>query len=1345
MDEKIDDSIDRDTGLKFNPIDENTALPIIKGIHQAGVPVTPPEQISGIPTGSGDAPYIFGSQVDVKGEKEQEGPGYISTALHTAWDMSIPHTAWNLGSTFYNDIADHSEVPEGWNPLQKKQYFENTPEKYWHSLAMASSPKRQEQIYQEAIEEMKTDAYYSKGPFASKLIGGLAGYFGSGASFIKVAGYSKYSTMPETFLRNAQAALPGLAAQAIEMAGVEQLGRAATDAEEFGIQALQGLAFSSLLHVGGITFNELKHNKALHDAKDVISSQNDGVSFEPVLSESGEILHYKAVANGEKSVGAAELKQHEQFINAKINESILMKSKTFKNLAGNRALGSTLVRMKQSRFATSAQYIETMVKNRFSTVGEKKGIASQITASEYHQEIQNNGYQLSNKVNALYFKAIGLKEANTSTQKFRSMFLNKEDSSYVTKRKFGQQVRDAIEGDKPSQIPEVNTAATEIRQFMHETNKTLGKAMGLNDVAFVSPKNFFDYFPHTFDHEAIKLDALSKDGGRFINDTVAHLEQQDTKILNLLQSHENFQSLIQTRQRALLEHLKSKMRDDEFFKDRALTGDKTEHLEVKPDRAFKEETNALNHEIDALKKSIAEIEGERKAFWDSILEDPTNNHLLVDGEFMTKETRDLGSKWLSEYSNLETLVDTLKSRSRSEVKSSRKAASKAEEAIYRQSTSKGRNKAQQEFREKEYAANWIEKELDKALTDAQKKLSTERTRLENAARDGSMPRILYHLIGDNKIEFINPNRAPELKQHFESHGHRISWAMQKRDRILGLTDEMIKSDLFGGMGKHTEQTAFLKNRDRTIPYHIYNDAGFFSADIGETINSYANSVGKRIGILQAFKENPHLQKPEDVASLLLNEYNDHLESIRKIEDPKKRKAELKSLTKDYDIAKNDINGIHNAYMGTDGSEAAKGFNKAFSMYASSAFMGGLPISMISDVGQQVMRHGIGNYLATGLVLLLKTLNGHLKTKDARSMAGYASDAGVAMNVLKARVHLNQLDVNGDSSVHVGNWFSRMMSFSGNATGQITLANYITDTFHTMTAYMAQSRIMRNMHDFLKDGKINQRETEYMAALGIDTKKYAQRFVDQFNKYGRKDGKLGYHSEHTRWDDLDAYDTMRRAIFRDVQSTHFEGTKFDAPLWTSNPVGKAIFTFNSWAFAAFNNITVPILQGPDGRKAFGMTLMVALGILQEPMRAYINNREYKIPGVKELATIGLLNSGILGQFANAFNLGNVALGGKFLPGFLPQKYHDIGLSGALMGVPGSVADMIAGISRDFYTGMITQKTVKDMTRLMPFLGIWEIRRLTNAIGQQLGENAGLPKNARGATGWGWWEAMNENKD
>lgn len=1346
MDEKIDDSIDPQTGFKFTPIDETTPLPIVKGVRNTSVAVQPPQQISGEPAGSGEAPYIFGGgEAALKGEKE-ESPGFFHTIAHTAWDMSIPNTAWNIGSTIYKDLTDHTEVPEGWNPLEQKQYFQNVPDKYWASLANASSPKRQEQIYQDIIQEMKDDAYFSKGPFTGKLLGGLAGYFGSGASLIKVASFSKYSTMPETVIRNVGAALPGLTGQALEMTAVEQLGRAGTDAETFATQALESLAFSGLIHGIGIGYKEWKHNKSLYDAKDVIASQNNGVGYEPVLNEKGQVTSYQAVATGERSVGAAELKQYEQFINAKINESGVMKSKGFQKLFGNRKLGSTLVRMKTGVFATPAQYLETMTRNRFLTAGEKKGVASQITASEYHQEIVNNGYTLANKVNALYFKSIGLAEKNTSTQKLRSMFINKESPEYISKRVFGQQVRDAIEGNKPSEIPAVNEAATEIRGFMHETNKILGKAMGLNDVAFVSANNFFDYFPHTFDHEAIKLDAVNPGGSRFINDMVSHLEQQDTKIMNLLQSHEAFQSQIQARQRALLEHLKSKMRDDEFFKDRKLTGDATEHLEKKPDRAFKEETKALKYEIESLKKSIAEIENERKAFWDSVLEDPRNNHLLVDGEFMTKEVRELGSQWLSEYSKMETLVDTLSKSSRAEINAAQKAASKAEQAIYKQSKSEKRNQAQENFREKEYAANWIEQELNKALTDAKGKLDAERTRLENAARDGSMPRILYRLTGDDKIEFINPNRAPELKRHFETPEERESFAMQKRDRILGLTDESVKVDLFGGAGnRHTEQTMFMKKRDRTVPYTVYNDGGFFSQDIGETINAYANSVGKKIGLMQAFKENPHLQSPEDVASVLLREYNDKLNELKKISDPEKRKGALRALDKEYQGAKTDINAIHNAYLGTDESQAARAFNKAFAMYASSAFMGGLPISMISDAAQQMLRHGLGSYLATGLIPLLKTLNGHMKGADSKSMAAYASDAGVGLSVLRARVHLNQLDVTGDGSLHTGGWFSRIASFSGNASGQITFSNYITDSFHTITSNMAQSRIMRNMQDFVKKGKIDQRETEYMASLGIDTEKFSSRFVNQFNSYGRKQGKFGYFSEYTKWDDLEAYNVMRRAIYRDVMTTHFEGNRMESPIWTNNPIGRAIFTFQNWSFAAFNNITVPMLQGVDGRKAFGMVALMALGLLQEPMRAYINNREYKIPGVKEMAGIGLLNSGILGQFGNMINMANTAFGGQLLPGFLPQKYHNIGIMGAIAGVPGSIADTVNSFAHDMYTGKVTKQTGRRFLRLMPLINSWETRRLSNAIGEQLGEAAGLPENSRGAKGWTWWEALNDNKD
>lgn len=1353
MDEKIDDAIDSDTGLKFNPIDENTALPIVRQVHNIGMPVSPPEQVTGQPIGSGDAPYLFGGEVKLEAQPEKT-PGFFGTAGHVIWEMALPVTAWNIGSTLYKDLTDHTEVPEGWSPYSQKEYFENTPEKYWRSLATATSPKRQEQIYQRILEEIKDDSYYSKGPFTGKLLGGLAGFYGSGANFIKVASAGRYSTMSETVLRNIEAAAPGLTAQSIEMAAVEQLGRAGTDAEEFGVEALQMLAVSGLLHVGGQYLKEGLHAKKLYDAKDAMHAQSEKVSFEPVLNEKGEVTGYEPVANAGHDVSAAELKAYKEFLDSRVNESGLMKSKTMQMFFGNRAFGSTLFRMKTSPFATSSQYLSTVLKNRFLTAGEVKGQASQFTATEYHQELQAQGYHLANRISELYFKTIGLGEKNTYTNKTKAAFMSKDPDVFISKKEFGQQVRDAIEGDKPSERTEVNEAAAEIRAFMHETNKSLGKAMGLNDVAFVTPKNYFDYFPHAFDHEAIKLDQVNakvnadgtQSGSLFIDNMVAHLEEQDNKIMNLIRSHDSFNSLIQERQLKLLDHLKSKMRDDEFFQDRKLTGDATEHLEVKPDRAFKEETNALKHEIDSLKKSIADIEAEKKAWWDSVLEDPANNHLIVDGEYMTKEMRDLGSQWLSNYSKLETLVETLEKASKKEINAAKKAVGKAERDIYRQSTSEGRNKAQDVFREKRYAAEWLDAELNKALREAKDNLDVERARLDAAARDGSMPRILYRLTGDNNIEFINPNRAPELKQHFTSYKEREAFAMQKRDAIINNTEGQLKRDLFDSKDiANRDSTAFLKKRDRTIPYHVYNDGGFFSHDITETITSYADSVGKRLGMMQAFNDSGRFTSIEDVAAALKQEHADKLLNVAKIKDPVQKEKARKQLQKDYDIAKKDINGIHNAYMGADGSQAAKGFNRAFSMYANAAFMGGLPIAMVSDIGQQVMRHGIGNYMVTGLIPILKTLNGHFKTQNSMSMVDAAGDAGVAMNVLKARVHLNQMNVNGDSSAHMGGWFSRLASFSGNASGQITFANYIQDMMHTMTSSMAQSRVMRNMHNFVKEGKLDQRETEYMAALGIDPKVYAKRFVEQFKKYGRKDGKKGYHSEHTSWDDLEAYSMMRRGIYRDVMATHFEGNRFDSPRWSSNPFVKPFFTFQNWAFAAFNNISVPLLQGVDGRKAMGIATLIMLGMLQEPMRAFINNKEYKIPKPHQLATIGLLNSGILGQFSNMINLANTATGGVLAPGFLPQKYANISPTGAIAGVPGSIADAVVDVTKDMYTGKETKQTVRKFLRLMPLINSWETRRYTNAIADQLAEHAGLPENSRGATGWSWWEAMNQNKD
>ena len=1352
MDEVQDESIDSQSGFKLNPIDDGTPLPIAKQVHAAGVPITPAQQVLDEPEGSGTAPYIFGEQVKPVAQKD-EAPGFFSTAWHTAVEMSIPHTAWRLGSTLYKDFSDHSEVREGWTPTQETSYFENVPEKYFSSLLSATSDKRQAQIYQDIIQEMKDDAYFSKGPFMGKLAGGLAGFYGSGANFIKVASYARYSTMTETFSRNVIAALPGLSMQAIEMAGVEQLGRAGTDAEEFATSALTMLATSGLLHGVGITYKERMHAKKLHDAKDVIHAQSEDISFTPVLNEKGEVTSYKATANPGRNVSAAQVDAYESFLNTKVNESGLMASKTMQKFFGNRAFGSTVFRMKTSEFVSSSAFLSAIAKNRFLTAGEAKGEASQITASEYHQELQAQGYHLANGIKALYFKSIGLSENNTFLNKMRGAKNAETNVEFISTRDFGIEVRDAIEGNKPSQRAEVNEAAQMIRDFMNDTNISLGKAMGLKDVAFATPKNFFDYFPHAFDHEAIKLDQVeavirpdgTQSGSKFIDNIVSHLEEQDVKIQGLISSHDKFNALIQERQNALLENLKSTMRDDKYFSDRTLTGDATEHLEVNPDRAFKEETRALNYEIEQIKKSIAEIEAEKKQWWDSVLEDPENNHLIVDGEMMTKEVRELGSKWLSELSNLDTMVSVLEKTSKKESVAAKKAADKAERNIYRQKDSEGRNKAQEEFREKKYASEWIDAELNKKLSEAREAFQTEQYRLENAARDGVMPRILYRLTADDKIEFINPHRAPELKAHFTSYHERKLFAEQKRDKILGLSQQQVKADLFEKRdSSHAVQAAHLRKRDRTIPYHVYNNGGFFSHDITETITNYADSVGKRLGIMNAFNESPHFNSIEDVVAKLKEEYAEKLANVSKIKDPTQKEKARKKLEKNFEGVKADINGIYNAYHGSDGSQAARGFNKAFGLYANAAFMGGLPISMITDIGQQVMRHGIGHYMATGLIPMIKTMNGHIKSANSRSMAGYAADVGVGMNGLRARVNMSQLNVNGGDSIHMGNWFSRAMQFVGHASGQITLSNYITDAFHTMTAMMAQSRVMRNMHDFVKKGKLELREEQYMASLGIDVKAFAKRFTDQFKTHGRKDGKNGYYSEHQNWTDLEAYDVMKRAIYRDVMSTHFEGTKFDSPLWSQNPFVKPLFTFNNWAFAAFNNITVPTLQGVDGRKAFGIALTMALGMLQEPMRAYINGKEYKAPSTPELAAVGLLNSGIMGQFGTMINLANTAMGGP-LPGLLPQKYHDISAAGALAGVPGSIADTIASMTKDFVTGKITKQTIRKPMRLLPLVNSWESRRLTNGIGDQLSDMMGLPENARNASGWSWWESLKNNKD
>src|SRR5690606_2328555 len=103
-------------------------------------------------------------------------------------------------------------------------------------------------------------------------------------------------------------------------------------------------------------------------------------------------------------------------------------------------------------------------------------------------------------------------------------------------------------------------------------------------------------------------------------------------------------------------------------------------------------------------------------------------------------------------------------------------------------------------------------------------------------------------------------------------------------------------------------------------------------------------------------------------------------------------------------------------------------------------------------------------------------------------------------------------------------------------------------------------------------------------------------------------------------------------------------------------------------------------------------------------------------------------------------------GNLLPGLLPQKYHDIGIMGAIGGVPGSLGDLAVRFASDLYTGKVTKQTIKKGQRLTPLIGAWQGRRLSNGIGEQIADYFGLPENSRGASGWGWWEAWkNANND
>lgn len=369
-------------------------------------------------------------------------------------------------------------------------------------------------------------------------------------------------------------------------------------------------------------------------------------------------------------------------------------------------------------------------------------------------------------------------------------------------------------------------------------------------------------------------------------------------------------------------------------------------------------------------------------------------------------------------------------------------------------------------------------------------------------------------------------------------------------------------------------------------------------------------------------------------------------------------------------------------------------------------LGGVTVSSISDTGRHVMVHGYNRVFNKGIKNIITNLKGvKLSIKDARQ----------AGNILETVTHQRaalMADV-GDPYAS-GTQFERTLSWMSDNFSKVNLLDYWNNYQKGFASIITQQRLIENINNF---GKIKPKESRYMALLGVDSNN-VRIIKQQLDKHSFKDKDL-FIANLKEWDNVEAARIYKNALNTDVDRTIVTKGVGDIPLLMNTELGKTIFQFKSFSFAAHQQVTIAGLQQGDAAALSGMATMVSMGMLTYYLKQLGAEREVSDDPIVWL-TEGVDRSGIIPIIAEINGVADVfGFGAGTLTGQQPlSRFMTRNKVGGLLGPSfGGVVDL-ATFTRGVASGEIKESDIRALRKNLAYQNIFYLRNILNEFEESL---------------------------
>lgn len=1223
---------------------------------------------------------------DLRKSPEQEH-GFFATTGHAFSENNELFEGARAVSTLAEHVNAVSDpIPEDWSAYTKES-LEGIDQKYWGYVTDAISPKEQDARRQFILNKQTENESYNNGSYLAKLIGGGAGYLaGPSTLLLPISATIKYANVGQNIIMNTLRQSPQLALQSVAHNAFMEGTKVGGNLQDFAVNSLMDATAGIALTGGAAGFGSAVSGGKLFNARKSLKLNHEGIDVHFNVDEDGIVDKdnpYTAVPLPNESLNAMQVNTAQEFLN-----STAAKEGLFKLIPGaTKAAGiiSPVWRMLNSDFLTSSEFANRLFDHSIITKGLAAGKAAKNNFERATWALFSKTKAFTWQLEGLRNEANGIEVAASEEMAKKGISQRMDKGPGFDKEQFGEAVASVIRTGNQHSNKSINEAANLTMKHLEGTYKAFLKAYGLSEEV-LPPRTAINYLMRNYN-----TDMLIAKAPEWHSVISSALKEQDELITSL--------------QEPLNE---ATMRLNQL-KEYKLTG-------TKEDRAI----------VNEIEEAKGRVTYERDQLQTQLADDPNLHILLQERNFLSTKQRQELKSLLSPIDAFEKTV----SKQRALVRSGKSevARSKSNAIKGKKNETKVRNVERLEKTNEQ-----LSKEQAK-LDDLENQLLDMRAELNERAINGEINSRFYTRDSDTGfIKFRDPDELPKFRDVYENDESRIAAAESYRETILNRTPEQLGRQMLGTLsGGNLENP--LTSRSLMVPDEVLQNAGFLSNDLGRNIATYDSILGKKTAFKNTFNQFGTEDGVGGITKELTRELTRKERLINKL--PKEAQEQSrKKLNKQFTKAKEDIATAYQHAMGLSHSGSIAGrkfrkFSKGIRDFSVATRLGGVPLTMITDIGGVFLNNSFIEVARDGLIPFFKTFNGLIKSAEGEAYRENASHLGIAMEHQGNAYADKFWNSSTQSEVTPGGRLANALDWTAQKSGNVFGTNYMDNALQRIAANVTQSKIMNYMFRF-KEGRLTDKQRIVLNKMGIAPEEWADRFISSFKEHnGEVSGTGGYYSYYYDWTDTGSKLKMGDAIRSGVRASVLKKGLGDAPFWTNDPVWGLITHFKGWLFSAFTRYTIPTMQRLDAEKALGMGVMIMMGSLVDPLRKWSRGEEYDFSDKSKFALDAINNSGVFGILTDVVQDANVLLHGELLGRMKNDRYRDRSIGGMFAGPLGAIADDFSNVLASFASGKINQQDMNKFIRLIPFTQASYLRYLSN----KLVEAMDLPQNRNHAEGW-----------